>query len=292
VILKLEEKQQKTYYAADKVYKYYGFKNGNPWNTSVQFRTNTVDRDTFSLKTGFVATYHFTVKGKFDLTDIKAVVERSDLWTVSVNGIEVNPDEGKWWLDRSFSVFNIGMNVKQGDNTITLKVAPMKIHAEVEPVYILGDFSVLPAEKGWVIDAPVKILKTGSWKEQGLPFYSWGISYTREFNIEKPEGCWEVDLGEWNGTIAEVFVNGKSAPAIAFPPYNSDITGFIRPGMNKIEIKVIGSLKNLLGPHHNNLKPGLASPGSWRNVKKYPSGKEYQMIDYGLFDDFVLVNGK
>ena len=62
-------KDLNTYYAADKVYKYYGFKNGNPWNTSVQFRTNIVDRDTFGLNTGFTATYHFTVKGKFDLIE-------------------------------------------------------------------------------------------------------------------------------------------------------------------------------------------------------------------------------
>jgi len=156
----------------------------------------------------------------------------------------------------------------------------------------LGDFSVLPAEKGWTIGAPNKLLTIGSWKEQGLPFYSWDISYIKEFNIEKTEGTWEIDLGMWNGTIAEVYVNGNPASAIAFPPYNSDISGLIRPGMNKIEIRVIGSLKNLLGPHHNNIRPGLASPGSWRNVKKYPSGKEYQMIDYGLFDDFVLINGK
>jgi hypothetical protein len=47
-----------TYYAADKVYKHYGFKNGNPWNTSVQFKTNIVNRDTFGINTGFTATYH------------------------------------------------------------------------------------------------------------------------------------------------------------------------------------------------------------------------------------------
>ena len=278
--------------ATDKIFKYYGFKNGDPWNTSVQFRTNIVDRDTFGLNTGFTATYHFAVKGKFDFITLKAVVERTNLWTVSINGIEVKPDGGKWWLDRSFGVFNIGMNVKPGDNTITLKTAPMKIHAEIEPVYIVGDFSVNPAEKGWVIEAPVKTLKAGSWKEQGLPFYSWGITYSKEFNIEKPAGNWEIDMGKWNGTIAEVSVNGKSAPLIAFPPYNSDITGLISPGINKIDIKVIGSLKNLLGPHHNNPKPGLASPGSWRNVKNYPAGKDYQMLDYGLMDDFVLLNGR
>jgi hypothetical protein len=280
-----------TFYAADKVYKYYGFKNGNPWNTSVQFRKNIVARDTFGIKTGFIADYHFTVKGKFDFTNIKAVVERPALWTVYVNGTEVKTEDGEWWLDRSFGVFNIGMNVRQGMNTITLKTAPMKIHAEVEPVYITGDFSVLPAEKGWTLEAPVKTLTTGSWRTQGLPFYSWGITYSKEFNIIKPEGVWKIDLGKWYGTVSEVYVNGVKAPEIAFPPFSSDISGLIQPGINKVEIKVIGSLKNLLGPHHNNQRPGLVSPGSWRNVKNYPSGNQYQMLDYGLFEDFTLLNG-
>lgn len=277
--------------AADKVYKYFGFKNGNPWNTSVQFRTNIVDRDTFGVNTGFTATYHFTVKGKFDITDIQAVVERSNLWTVSLNGVEVKPEERKWWLDRSFNVFNIGGLAKPGANTITLKTSPMKIHAEVEPVYLIGDFSVKTAEKGWVIEAPAKVYSTGSWQSQGLPFYSWGVTYSKEFNIEKSEGTWKVGLGKWNGTIAEVSVNGQAATVIAFPPYETDVTGLIKTGENKIEVKVIGSLKNLLGPHHNHPKPGFVSPWIWRNVKSYPPGKDYQILDYGLFEDFNLLRG-
>jgi hypothetical protein len=281
-----------TYYAADQVYKYYGFRNGDPWNTSVQFKANTVSRDTFGLNTGFTVTYHFTINGKFDLSRIKAVVERTDLWTVTINGTEVKPEPGKWWLDRSFGVFNIGTLVKPGSNTLSLKVAPMKIHAEIEPVYILGDFSVKPAEKGWTIEAPVNSLNNGSWKDQGLPFYSWGITYSKEFQIEKPEGIWELNLEKWNGTVAEVSVNGEPANLIAFPPYNADITSFIRPGSNKIDVKVVGSLKNLLGPHHNKPAAGFVSPWSWRNVKSYPAGKDYQLLDYGLFDDFVLLNAK
>lgn len=281
-----------TYYAADKVYKYYGFKNGNPWNTSVQFKTNIVDRDTFGINTGFAATYHFFVKGKFDVSAMKAVVERTHLWRVTVNGAEVKPEDGKWWLDRSFGVFNIGTLIKPGDNTITLRTSPMKIHAEVEPVYIVGDFSVKPAEKGWTIEAPAPGYTVGSWKTQGLPFYSWGVTYSKDFNIEDIKGTWEIGLGKWNGTMAEIYVNGMPGTIIAFPPYTSDITGLIKPGMNKIEVKVTGSLKNLLGPHHNNPKPGLVSPGSWRNVRDYPAGKDYQMIDYGLFGDFVLYKGE
>jgi hypothetical protein len=278
--------------AADKVFKYYGFKNGNPWNTSVQYKTNIIDRDTFGLNTGFSATYHFTLKGKFDVASMKAVVERTDLWTVSVNGTEVKPEVGKWWLDRSFGVFNISSLIKPGDNAIILKVTPMKIFAEIEPVYIVGDFSVIPAKKGWVIEAPASSYSTGSWKKQGLPFYSLGMTYSKEFMVENGEGKWQIALGDWKGTIAEVYVNGKPVTVIAFPPYTADITGSIVKGINIIDIKVIGSLKNLLGPHHNNPNPGFVSPWSWRNVKGYPGGDEYQLLDYGLIDDFILYKGE
>jgi hypothetical protein len=278
-----------TFYAADKVFKNYGFRNGNPWNTSVQFKRNTVDRDTFGVKTGFTAAYKFNVKEKFDFAGMKAVIERPSLWSVSINGVEIKPEEGKWWLDRSFAVFNIGSLVKTGENTITLKASPMKVHAEIEPVYITGNFSVIPADKGWKIAAPVKAFTLGSWRSQGLPFYSWGMTYTGDFNIEKPEGKYEVAMGKWNGTIAEVYVNGEKAGIIAFPPYTANVTALLKPGLNKVGIKVIGSLKNLMGPHHNNPAPGLTSPGSWRNVKTYPKGEDYQMIDYGLFNEFILI---
>jgi hypothetical protein len=221
---------------------------------------------------------------------MKAVVERPALWSVTLNGTEINPEPGKWWLDREFGVFNIGGLVRKGDNTLTLKSNPMKVHAEIEPVYITGDFKVMPAEKGWIIEPTVKPLTTGSWKDQGMPFYSWGVTYSREYNIEKTDGQYFVRLNNWSGTVAEIFVNDKPAAVVAFPPYESDITGLIGSGSNKIEVKVTGSLKNLMGPHFNNPRPGLVSPGSFRNVKSYPAGKDYQIIDYGLYEEFTLLH--
>jgi len=280
-----------TFYAADKVFRHYGFRNGNPWNTSVQFKRSTVEKDTFGINTGFTATYHFKINGKFDVSGMRAVIERAQLWNVTINDNEIKPEAGQWWLDRSFSVFSIGQFVKPGENIISIRTAPMKVHAEIEPVYILGDFSVSPAEKGWEIAPPRKEYTTGSWKSQGLPYYSWGMTYTREFTVDNAEGIWQVGTGKWNGTVAEVYVNGEKADPLAFPPYRADVTGLIKPGVNKVEIRVIGSLKNLQGPHHNNPAPGLTSPGSWRNVRRYPSGNEYQMIDYGLFEEFGLYRG-
>jgi hypothetical protein len=278
--------------ASDRVFRYHGFRNGNPWNTSVQFKTSIVDRDTFGVKSGFTASYHFMIKNKFDYSSIKAVIERPHLWAVTLNGQEIKQDAGKWWLDHNFSVFSIGNLVKAGENTITLRTSPMKIHAEVEPVYILGNFSVEPVSKGFIIKAPQEKLTTGSWLSQGLPFYSWGMTYTKEFTIGQPEGRFEIALGDWKGTVAEAKVNGMPAGIIAFPPYRADVTGSIKQGVNKIDVKVIGSLKNLLGPHHNKPDVGIASPGMWRNIKKYPAGKDYRMYDYGLMSDFILYKGE
>ncbi|NSW95098.1 MAG: hypothetical protein HPY62_10380 [Bacteroidales bacterium] len=282
------KKDLHTYDAADIVYKSHGFRNGNPWNHSVQFKTNIVDRDTFGITSSFTVSYNFIVRGKFDYSSFKAAVERPWLWNVSVNGQEVIPEENLWWLDREIKVFRIGNLVKEGINTITLKAIPFKVGAEIEPVYITGDFSVKPADKGWVIEPPVSTLMKGSWKDQGLPFYSWGVTYSAEYSISNTGDSYVVQLGEWKGTVAGVKVNGQSASIIAFPTYELDITGLIKPGVNKVEVQVTGSLKNLMGPHFNNPAPGLASPWLFRNVKNYPAGKDYQLLDYGLMEEFEL----
>ena len=280
------------YSAADTIFRYHGFKNGDPWNTSVQYKTNIVDRDTFGTGTGFTAAFHFLIKGKFNRSSVKAVVERPHLWTVELNGKEIKPEPGKWWLDRNFGVFSIGKLLKEGENTITLRTSPMKIHAEVEPVYILGDFSVEPVAKGFIITAPVPKLTAGSWLKQGLPFYSWGMTYSKEYLIDKPSGKYEVVPGAWKGTVAEVTVNSGPPLVLAFPPYRTDVTNFIKQGTNRIDIKIIGSLRNLLGPHHNKPSEGFASPWNWRYVKSYPGGKDYRMYDYGLMEDFILYRGE
>ncbi len=274
--------------ASHKVFVENGFPEGDPWNHSVQYKTSIIDRSQFDQNSGFVASYKFTVNNQFDFSAIKAVVERPELWTVSINGHAIKANSGEWWLDHSFGVFLIGSWIKTGENIISINCQPMKINAEIEPVYLLGNFSVESADKGWTIDVPKNGLTIGSWKEQGQPFYSWDVTYKREFEIAKKSSYYEIGLGNWKGTVAELFVNGKSAGTIALHSDKVDVTKLIIEGKNSIEVKITGSLKNLLGPHHNNPAPGLSGPGNWNNVKKYPSGRDYQLFDYGLTDDFYL----
>jgi hypothetical protein len=274
--------------ASQMVYKQNGFPDGDPWNHSVQYKTSVADRSGFDGKSGFIATYRFNLDGLFDYSAIKAVVERPELWSVSINGHPVEANSGEWWLDHSFGVFTIGQWLQKGENILSVNCKIFKVNAEIEPVYLLGDFSVVPANKGWKITAPPAKLLVGSWKEQGQPFYSWDVTYSKEYEVAKKASYYEVALGKWCGTVAEVFVNGEKAGTIALSSDKIDVTGLITEGKNNVEVKITGSLKNLLGPHHNNPAPGMTGPGHWRNIKQYPAGKDYQLLDYGLTDDFYL----
>ncbi|MDR0348024.1 MAG: hypothetical protein LBH90_00845 [Tannerella sp.] len=284
-----EQTHKQVYFsaAADIAYKAHGFAGGNPWNTSVQYKRNILDRDHFT-DGGFTAVYHFRVNDDFDFSDMQLVAERPELFKVKINGTTLTPVPGKWWLDQSFGVYSIGNQVKKGNNTVELSISPMSIFAEIEPVYILGGFSVVPEQKGWSIGAPVHRFTLGSWKEQKQPFYSWDMKYSKSYHITDLSGIYLVKLGKWTGTVAEVYVNGTKAGIIGFDPYQLNVTSCLKEGNNQIDVHVTGSLKNLLGPHYKNPSPGLASPWHWKNIKEPIAGADYRMTDYGLMEDFQL----
>jgi len=279
------------YYAAqEKVFRRFGFE-GNPWNTAVQYKTSILDRDKFAPDSGFEAAFRFDMAPGTPRKGLRAVVERPALWTVKVNGHVVKALPGEWWIDRAFGVYDISEYAAEGPNEITLAAHPMSIHNELEPIYVLGDFGVEPQSTGWRLTPP-QALGAGAWKEQGLPFYSHEVAYSRTYELEKGDVV-RVRLGSWRGTVAEVLVNGKSAGLIAWQPYELDITRFVAPGKNRIEVVVCGSLKNVFGPHHGKITRGLTSPWSFRSApERQPAGSEYDLDAYGLFDGFTLVRAQ
>ena len=195
--------------AGRKVYQAHGFAAGNPWHTKVQFRSETLKQNNFQAGTGFTASYSFEIADDVDFSKFEAIVEGPNpAPRVLVNGQQISAIPGRWWLDRSFLVYPVGKALKTGANRISLATSPMNVFVEVEPIYILGDLSSKVKAKAGKITQP-NILKTGSWKEQGWPFYARSVDYSQEFNIEEP-GTYRVQLPCWNGSVAEVLVNGVS----------------------------------------------------------------------------------
>jgi hypothetical protein len=297
--LKVEGKSYKDIYfynAADTIFKVYLKEpygsNYNPWSNAVQYRTRILDKNNFDSTSGFEVRYHFWVENGFLAENLKAVVESPQLYTVMINGEKVEAQPGEWWLDKDFGVFDIqSFIIDNQENTITVKANKMDILAEVEPVYLVGDFGVMPGKVGFSIGKEKKPLELGSWKAQQMPFYSHSVSYEKTFQNPAKDKVL-VKLNDWAGTVAEVKVNGASAGVIGWEPYELDITDLVKEGENSVEVIVTGSLKNLMGPHHLNPEHGFVTPWSFfRAPEHQPSGAEYDMLDYGLFEDFeVMLN--
>ena len=265
----------------------------NPWDSAVQFRDELITRK-FPPESGFEATYRFTIEGQVP-KDLQVVVERPDLYTITCNGAPVSASEGAWWLDKSFGRIDVARAAKVGENAVRIKASPMTIYHELEPAYVLGDFALRPADSGFVI-VPPRPLVLGSrpdgagWNQQGHPFHAAGVAYTLSFDVPKATGRYQVVLPAWYGSVAKVSVGGAPAGYIGHRPWQCDVTSHIMPGRNTIEVLVIGTLKNTLGPHHAGAMRGKAWPSAFRQGPETgpPPGAKYDTISYGLFEPFLL----
>lgn len=260
----------------------------NPWVSSVQWKSEWIEADTFATETGFVAHYPFTIAEGVDLMSLKAVVENPHLWQVLVNGEIIRPIPDEWAIDKTWGVFDISDNIRMGENRVTIRMQPMSIYTEIEPVYIMGDFDLESQQRGWKL-VPQTELQLGSWKEQGLPFFPYDIRYRKSVPGLAGKSV-RVRLREWKGTVASIHVNGEKAGVICRQPYEMDITPFVQDGVNTIDVVVTGSFKNLLGPHHNVQRYGIVTPWSFKYApEQQPKGSDYDLFDYGLMDDFDIL---
>ncbi|MBW8326128.1 MAG: hypothetical protein K0M50_15285 [Prolixibacteraceae bacterium] len=271
-----------------------GVEMGNPWQHKIQYKKTYLELDTlFKADSWFEASYHFQINA--DLSDeamksIRAVVERPEMWTVSINGKEVSKTQGSYWIDKSFPQFAVGQFLKPGKNTLTLKAPRMNVLAEVMPVYFIGDFLVKPAKQGFEI-AGGNISGLGSWREAGLPFYSQKVAYSQTYSVTKTDAtAFKVKLNKWNGSVAEVLVNGQQAGLIAWQPNELDVTSLLNDGDNEITVKIAGSLKNTFGYFFREANKWIYGPHEWNYApEKAPDASGYFLMDYGLTEPFELM---
>lgn len=276
--------------AQNAIWRHHGYEE-NPWFRGIQFGTQLVDADTFGAGTGFEASYWFNVLENPGTRELYAVVEQPTIWQVLVNGERVETLPGRHWLDPDFALYPIADKIRVGRNEIRIVCKPMSIYAELEPVYVLGDFSLVPRERGWAI-VKARPLGFGPWKDQGCPFYGHSVTYTKRVELGHvgPDSRVFVKLGRWAGSVAEVRVNGASVGIIAWPPYELDVTSACKPGVNEVQVVVYGSLKNPLGPHHEIRRRGITGPWDFRRAPaQQPPGESYDVLPYGLFEDSRVV---
>lgn len=96
----------------------------------------------------------------------------------------------------------------------------------------------------------LKLDSLTSWSEladEGARYYSGSAVYTREFAIDVDVQATELEavvLFEDIQEMAQVFVNGNDCGIAWLPPYATRITPHLRPGINRISVKVVNTWNN------------------------------------------------
>ncbi|MEV6638739.1 glycosylhydrolase-like jelly roll fold domain-containing protein [Amycolatopsis sp. NPDC051371] len=124
------------------------------------------------------------------------------------------------------------------------------------PVPLGGDWTFHFDRAG----APVITRPLGSWTDVD-PAYSGSAWYETEFDVPAVPGRrWTLDLGEVH-EVAEVEVNGTSTGSRLWPPYRTDVTAALRPGRNRVRVRVTNTGANARGQV---LASGLLGPVTLR----------------------------
>lgn len=274
------------YPATQFVFQKHGWKQ-NPWDHAVQFQDEIISAP-FPETGGFEAVYRFEIIEQVP-EDLEIVIERPDLYAVSCNGEPVEATPDAWWLDRAFGRIPLAHLARIGKNAVRIKTTRMTVYHEIEPAYVRGSFSLKATDSSYAI-APPQPLALGAWNEQGMPFFAEGVTYTRPYHVPQKTGCYVVTLPAWYGSVAQVTVNGHSAGHVVSRPWEVDVTDTIQTGHNTVAVRVIGTLKNTLGPHHNKPVLGKAWPWDFRQAPASgpPPAGDYHTVGYGLSKPFIL----
>jgi len=127
----------------------------------------------------------------------------------------------------------------------------VKVDSLPEPLTIEGEWTV-EFDPKWGAPPSLKLPKLISWTDhenEGVKYYSGPGFYLKTLNV--PEEWLSsgrrvyLDLGEVH-EVAEVFINGKSAGILWKPPFQTEITSFLKPGSNNIKIEVRNMWTNRL----------------------------------------------
>lgn len=214
------------------------------------------------------------------------MLEQAEEYEVLFNGEMIDNRPSGYYLDRGFQTIALP-EIPIGKNIITLKMN-YRDSSELENIYLIGSFGVNVQRE--LIQEPEQ-LSLGNWVTQGLFHYAGDVTY--HLITALPHECEKVflHLPEVVGTAIQLSVDGQKTML----PWNweklIDVTPFIRLKKNKseiaIDIKVIGSLRNMLGPLHlKTYRDRTVGHDFYPEGEEYSS--EYLTVPYGMMKPVEL----
>ncbi|MBI3947709.1 MAG: hypothetical protein HY321_17445 [Armatimonadetes bacterium] len=221
-----------------------------------------------------------------DAFDDRGVAPGADYYTtVFINGTEVGPLVFNRTIDHRLREADITAHVRPGLNEVVFQggSSPYIARPLLASLKLIGHFKLLDAHVeatgsgASAYDArtvrfekevrgrlarigPGEVLTLGSWADQGYPFYSGPGVYTQDVDLAAGFLSAEdvlLKLTDVRDSVA-LRVNGARVGARLWPLFEFAVGRFLKPGTNRIELKVMNSMSNMMQARQ--LPSGLLGP--------------------------------
>lgn len=275
--------------------------------------------------------FDFEVTDKFDLsTPLTLISETPAMFEYFLNNQKVENVDGGKFFDQAFRRIALSGNLKSGVNTITLKCRyhqdqnvyaslekakkfeteynKLTFDSEIESIYLVGNFrvehigSVEQLDRQakrycgkFVLGAPLvnSTLNAADIAEDGMTFFAGKTVLKQNFDLTADEAaeCKYLRFRHIGANSYRIRINGTEAGFLYDGQFVLPAGDLLKEGENTLEIEMTVSLRNMLGPHHNNEGESYSvATTSWLkepnavDKKNMPYNENYCMVEIGLSD--------
>ena len=206
-------------------------------------------------------------------------LERPEEWRIELNGVALESRHADGcWIDDAIRRIPVPAGaLRGGSNLLRLSREYRSDCVGLEAIYLLGEFCV----ENEMLQPLRRTLPPGDWCLMGFPNYAGNMVYRTTFDWNRTEpGRLRLRLGRHASTALRIRFNGEEAGILGWEPWELEL-GRPLHGENRLEIEVIGSRRNALGPFF------LADPHPLRfganEFREYAHPEYRNLTPYGLF---------
>lgn len=261
--------------------------NDGPWSSPMPIihMQDRIFQNAALHKEGCKVRVRYEFLAKFDRKPdlIYIVIEENKNMQIFMNGNEIHTGD-EWWKDRSFKKILISEKVTNGLNRLEMVYSVPTLQSymnvdevfesernrfsfpvEFENIYVLGDFTVTSdgeisnETQEFIVVNPQRFIVVDridgrdqrNIAKSGLWFYSGWIRLRNEVCMRDITDQVYLKIPEPRCVLFKVYINDQYVATCMLPPFEVEITSFVKEGINTVTIEMLLSNRNTFGPHHH-----------------------------------------
>lgn len=145
------------------------------------------------------------------------------------------------------TLFNVKNLLVKGFNRIAIRTSSLVLdpQALLYPPLLLGPFSIVRGQSGWVIEKANATVGADSWTKYGFPYLSGVGVYRQLFEVPHQYNRLILRVLHVSGTT-DIRINGKQVGKFLWQPIEADITHFCESKRNELVIAVANTIDNIV----------------------------------------------